>query len=481
MSKFKRLLFVIILSSFILVACTNEGVYEENGYGNIIDTIEDNGYEDANEFEENHMAFGPYWLPFIRITEEMRDMMLEDFDYLIEMMLENASTLGVFERRFGLPLEDALADIREKIYNIEPVDSFDSADAHDIAARHLYRLFEWFWMRLEGLGHFGPIVPELYLEMLEISMAGYHQSEIIDGRIIFNGEDVGDAKSQQQFLDMLTLEATLRFYGVDLADLDLYRDPTNIGWHVANNVTTEIIEEDRIAYVHINSFQNSAAFDSEVLFPFFEEVQDFEHLIIDLRGNGGGWAIYFEYYIMAMLIDAPIEARFYEFFTSGAAARQEAEFSLPLSIKLATADEILLARDFINEQTLPYFNESDLDILTYVIPWYIEIEPRENNTPFAGDIWLLVDGGSGSGSELAAMKSIYSGFATVVGTPTARVTPAMTILVPLPNTGILFRIDTGYLIDDLGRSLEEFGVTPDIIIEPRSNALNVVLDLIESQ
>jgi len=150
----------------------------------------------------------------------------------------------------------------------------------------------------------------------------------------------------------------------------------------------------------------------------------------------------------------------------GEAARQEAELSQEWSIRgTETTDGILLASDFVDQQEFPYFNEADLDVLHYVVPWESEIEPREDNIPFAGEIWLLVDDQSASASELAAMQSISSGFATVVGTPTMGVSPAITIFVPLPNTGILFRVDTGYMIDDLGRSIEEFGVTPDIVIE----------------
>jgi len=476
---------MFVLSLFLLVGCTTTDPYEvsltevtedtELGY---VDGTDENSDEALSETEENRMVFAPYWLPFIQVSEEMRSMMLEDFDYLVEIMLENAPTLGVFERRFGLTLEDALADIRETIYNLEPVDSFDSAGVHDIATRHLFRLLEWFGMRVERLGHFGPVDAISYREWLELTLAFLHQSEIIDGRLILDGEDFGDAESFQLRVDSRMTEATLRLYDVDLNHLDLYRELSR-GFQVAGNVTTEILEENRIAYIRINSFLNNPTFDSDILFPFFDEVQEFEHLIIDLRGNSGGFPIYFEYYVVAMLINSPIEVRFNEFFTSGTIARQTAELSLEGSITGALADEILLAHDFINEQTFPYFNETDLNILTHMIPWHLKIEPRENNIPFAGEIWLLVNERSTSASELAAMISIYSGFATVVGVPTGRITPAMTIEFALPNTGILFRVDTGYLIDDLGRSLEEFGVTPDIIIERGSNALNVVLDLID--
>jgi len=495
MKKSKELWFIIILSVFVFAACTNNGDQvedEENGYDvvdeapdngdeEVLDDVEENGDDEvADDIEENRALFVPGWLSLTLVTEEERNMLLEDLDYLALAMLENSPLLGVIERRFGITLEDALSDMRYVIYNLEVIER-NTTEEHDraAAANNLYRLLVWFEERFERIGHFGPLLSGTYIELLEMDLAWLHQSEIVDDRIIFDGEDVGDARRLQTRIEVFGSESSLLFYDVELDELDLERDLTDFGWHIEGNVTTEIIEDDRIAYVGIGSFSSNPTFDSEVLFPFFAEVQDFEHLIIDLRGNLGGWANYFEDYIMAMLIDSPVEARFNEFLVANAVANRDYEFAL--ASEIMPVDELLMVDDFVNEQTLPYLNESDLERLTYVIPWHFQIEPREDNIPFAGEIWLLVDHMSGSASELAAMKSMYSGFATVVGVPTRRVTPTQTTHVSLPNTGIVFRIDLGYIIDDLGRSLEEYGVTPDILSESGGVALDVVLDLIEEQ
>jgi len=490
--KPKGLWLIVILSAFVFVACTNDEdqvEYGENGYDELAEAPENGDdapdeVEESTEVVEDRAPFVPRWLSITLVTEGERDMMLEDLDYLAEFMLENAPTLGVFERRFGIAMEDAFADMRYGIYNLEVSDHISTEEQdREAAANNLYRLLVWFEEQVERMGHFGPVWSGTYINLLETALARENQSEIIDNRVTIDGEDFGDASRLQGWIDVYAADATLWFYDVELDDLDLYQDLSVVGWEIEGNVTTEIIEEDRIAYFSIGSFASIATLDSEILFPFFEEVQGFEHLIIDLRGNTGGFPIYFEQYVMAMLIDSPVEVRFNEFSTSGAAAREEAELSLdwPITGRTTSADEILLAADFVNEQSFPYFNEADLEILTYVIPWLVEVEPREDNIPFAGEIWLLVDHMSGSASEFAAMKSIYSGFATVVGVPTRRVTPVQTTHVSLPNTGILFRVDVGYIIDDLGRSLEEYGVTPDIVIELGSDALDVVLDLIEEQ
>jgi len=503
--KFKGFWIVVILSLFVFAACTNDvdsDEYEESDSETLEETLE-NDYETLDEDEESdyetsddaleeRAELGPNGFPLIYLTEEARDIVLEDFDYLTELMLENAPQQGIFLRRFDISLEDALMILRNEIYTMQPVESVHfflmgedmpndelSTEARYLAAEYLASLLMWFQIEIESLGHFGPQMLDTYWEMLEANSAMLHQAEVIDGRVVLDGEEGGDVRSLEHLVDVLSSEATLWFFDVELDDVDLYRDMEDIGFREENNVITDIIEDDQVAYVRINSFMNNGAFDSEVLFPFFEEVQEFEHLIIDLRGNGGGWPIYFQYYIAAMLIDEPIDANFNELLTEGDIARRLAEYSLLGSVRGVATDDIILAYDFVNDGDFPYFNEDDLDILQYVIQWHLEIEPREENIPFAGDIWLLVDESSASASELAAMIAMDSDFATVVGEPTAGVTAVKAMFISLPNTGILFRVDTGYLIDESGRSLEEFGVTPEIVIDPGSDALDVVLDLIQ--
>jgi len=477
MKKFKWSGLFIILLICTFVACTNN----EDPYSDY-----------PTEVEENRDEVGPNGLPLIYLTEEARTIALEDFDYLSELLLDNVPSQVVVERRFGVSLEFVLAFMRGSIYNMEPIEAIHflimgeddpreemPTEARALAAEYLSSMLLWLTFDLEGLGHLGPQSLEGFTEALEIHLAFLHQMEIVDDRIMINGEDNGNVRSLpwlQRRADTFSAEASLWFYDLSLADINLYRELDDFGFREEGNVTTEIIEEGRIAYLHIDSFMNNRAFDSEILFPFYEEVQDFEHLIIDLRGNGGGTRVYLNY-IISMLIDEPVEANYHEFLMAGSLVYREIEGGAVVSDEDEEV-EILSASDFIKDQDLPYFNVADLDILQYVVAWPLIFEPREDNIPFAGEIWILVDGYSASLSELMAMVAIDSGFATVVGEPTAGITPAMHVYISLPNTGIVYRMDIGYIIDAHGRSLEEYGVTPDIVIDSGDDALEVVLDLI---
>lgn len=53
---------------------------------------------------------------------------------------------------------------------------------------------------------------------------------------------------------------------------------------------TNIIEEGRIAYLAVNTFMHIHQRDLNIIFNFYEKVADYEHLIIDIRNNHGGWA-----------------------------------------------------------------------------------------------------------------------------------------------------------------------------------------------
>jgi hypothetical protein len=280
--------------------------------------------------------------------------------------------------------------------------------------------------------------------------------------------------------DVLNRPATQWLYDLDLDSLDLYVSlMETLGTFNDDNITTYIIEPDRIAYFHVASFMNNMFFDAETLTPFFEEIQDYEHLIIDLRGNAGGMAGHFPISILSMLINEELYFTFPEFFV--ASERTEVLFVEPSSMAMANLYGIFPAAEFVESQNMTEFNTDDLALLDYAIVWESTFAPAPDAIPFGGEIWVLIDGGSASASVIAAKISAETGFATVVGEPTARVTAVTHTFVPLPNTGVLFRIDLGYTTDKYGRSIEEFGFFPQIPNAPGMDALETVLAIINEE
>jgi len=240
-----------------------------------------------------------------------------------------------------------------------------------------------------------------------------------------------------------------------------------------------MIAEDGIAYLHIKSFYNSLEMDFNKLIPFFAEIQDYDHLIIDIRGNGGGFAGYFPF-MLELLIDEPLTFQYPEFYIDSKLTAGYYEY--PASMLGGNLVGIYKSKDFVKEQKMTQFNKDDLKLLDKVLLWETEFLPMaelsDDVAPFNGEIWLLVDGGCASASVVAAMICANTGFATVVGEPTTGVTGVIYTYTVLPNTGIVVRTDLGYVTDDFGRSYEEFGVIPQIPNMPELDALATVMTLI---
>ena len=436
----------------------------------------------------------------VTLTPEARDIALADLEYLFNKVMQLAPTQNIVYRRDIAAGMDALfAHYHQLIYNNIPMPSLIALDmgerwvvtpdnARYIAANYLYTILALLAFDLEMLGHMGP-QPLAIIEQLFFGMALAMHSETLISQealdlLLSQGvtQDEIDVmmKAAEQFVRLhynaFSADSALWFYGIDPAGFDLDADISVVGFMNPDNVTTASIEPGRIAYVHIASFLNNVPLDAETLFPFFAEVQDYEHLIIDLRGNGGGFTHSFPTNVITQLIDESVTFTFAEFFIASELTAGFFENPHPMAGGLLNG--VFPAGEFVQSQNLPQFNLNDLELLDYAMVWQVTYHPAENSTPFSGEIWLLVDGGTASTSEMAAKFSLLTGFATVVGEPTAGITQVTHTYVPLPYTGILFRIDLGYTIDQYGRSIEEFGVIPQIPNAAGLDALETLLSII---
>ena len=440
-------------------------------------------------------------LRIIELTTAARDIVLKDFDYLVNKILAVAPTQNIFYRRFGITLEYYFELYRQFIYDMNPIPSLLSyynpvrwgeppeGDLY-IAADYLFTILDIISWELGGLGHLlvqhGEGVEHTAFGLAytvnhdSVELTEDEWDELLE--FGYTREDIQRSfDASLRFIELryaiYNTPSVLWFYGINPAEFDFDVDISEvIGYRDYYNVTTFSLEPGAIAYVHIASFMNNIVLDSETLFPFFEEIQDYEHLIIDLRGNAGGWVSSFPTNVLSMLIDEKISFWHYEFFI---ASELTADFfENPTSMTNGLLYGIFPIAEFVEDRNMTHFNPQDLELLDYVMVWTVDHFPAYDNIPFQGEIWLLVDDMSMSASELAAIISISTGFATVVGEPTGGVTGVLYTYAALPNTGILFRIDLGYTVDGYGRSIEEFGVIPQVFNFPGMDALDTVLTII---
>jgi len=423
----------------------------------------------------------------LELTEEARDIALADFDYLVNFTLANSAWDNIIYRRLGIDFDAHVAEHRYVIENMLPItvpylpQHFplrDCDEPESIAANYLINLLNFsFAAPFQGIGHLGVRDLTMYRMLLAVTQRAYH-----------NPYATEYTRAQTRTTHGAYVDPrAIWFYGE--YEFDLQGDDG--GWpEVPGNIVTEILIPDEVAYLRINSFLTCQIYDNQIIFPFLQEVQDFDHLILDIRGNTGGDMTYFVQTLFVPLIREATHINSYQFFADGETAVEVMDSFLNLFQSLGLDEETLYTAiypisDVVSQRNMTHFNQADYERLSYV---FITREltnpeaiPDEMRIPFEGEIWLLVDEMSMSASVAAAQLSISTGFATVVGTNTSGVTAGHHVYRVLPSTGIIWRVDIGSFRDDYGRSIEEFGVTPQVRNFPGMDALETVMTIISGE
>ena len=249
------------------------------------------------------------------------------------------------------------------------------------------------------------------------------------------------------------------------------------------------IEEGRIAYLNMTYFVDwpHNFEDLQRYFDFFESIRGYEHLIIDItnhRGAGGN-TLYFLDAIIRPIISEPHVTESFKFF-------RESDYNTEYIYRWSTWGDVNYIRttnyrrpiaEILETYYLPEINLADMERLDYGFRRTTEIRPDRRlrfnfESAFDGKIWLLVDSYMNSSSEYAARIAKNMGFATLVGERTGGHLSGQAILVALPNTGILFKMDLFYVTDRYGRPWDA-GTYPHHFTRPGLTALETALQLIE--
>ncbi len=139
--------------------------------------------------------------------------------------------------------------------------------------------------------------------------------------------------------------------------------------------------------------------DKELLFSFYDDVMDFEHIIIDITENPGGGMVYFDQLVIAPLTTRTLEVPAYQLIKGGS-----------LNMHYLRVEEGMKAGTCQPISELPemeHINQSDLADMDYFDKEVYTVHPSGKG--FQGHIWLLVSEKNYSSSEYAAMFSKQSG------------------------------------------------------------------------
>ena len=364
---------------------------------------------------------------------------LEDVDYLFYILEHNFPFFNAAERALGIDVAELKANTRETIERGVPGRTDE---------RFLELLERDFFSHFNGFGHLFTMDDWFYSFILH----GFQ----LDSPWVY----VLDNPASRSFY------TNAPFFGGEGAEFVF-----------PNNVVTERIEEGRIASISIRSFnRDNIPHDTEIVLPFLESIaEDYEHLIIDIRGNGGGASAYFREAVMQFLIDEPVSYTYYFFTTNGDHVRMFYN-ETPRTPHYFTASPIPVG--FLDR--FPYLDADDAELLHYHFYRKHTIYPSDYRVGFNGNIWLLVDERNFSAADYAATVTQQTGFAIIVGTPTGGAGIGFDpVVAVLPNTGIAFRFQGVYSVDHLGRNGYEFVTQPDVFNREGMDALQTVLALIE--
>ena len=501
MNKLFMIVHLTLSLVVFFVACSGQG----------IDLINDDVVEPANETN-----YEIYECINEDVCEVIYSYFVEDLAYMQYVLENNFALFDVAFWARGVDIPAIFANIHEKIYSgyIMCVDDFYT---------YLVRGFA----PLNNVGHFSFMSPAVHESIVNDGRAWQNHffPTAVNARLRYphvmafyeprhpRNLDTGSISSEEsraESLRVMTDETFLHwmayvglFVSREVAEeitqafldgdyLEAARLEIKAQEIISNtpNVVTEIIEEGSIAYLAVNSFWVSPADGEAEVLNFYEEIRDFDHLIIDLRRNLGGSADWFRQNIMGPNIDRVLSIEGFAFLSYGHYA---AEFipasglirnrSLnPVTIVQSIDSELRPVAEVLEDSYLPYINMDDMERMDYGFRVRARVSPNlisrfDNQPAFSGEIWMLTGPWMVSATQISAWIAHDTGFATLVGEITGGHYGGARTMVALPNSGIVFTMDTLYITDRYGRPLEA-GTIPHHFNREGMDALETVLSII---
>lgn len=234
--------------------------------------------------------------------------------------------------------------------------------------------------------------------------------------------------------------------------------------------------EGRVPYLKIESF---APWDDDAqakLENFFSSISQEEHLIIDVRGNGGGSDGAWRFGIVPFL--AQQEFEFNQFW-----AAKSGTLNLMLEPEFdKSRGQITRYTDDSWQKEFPYIS---LDMLTgtdIFLKAASTLSCTDVKDKFHGKIWVLVDEYCYSATDTFACFCKETGFATLVGTKTGgNGKGAQPYFMALPYSGLIIEYEAYLSFNSNGTCNGISGTGPDIVSEAGLGALETCLMVISGR
>ena len=237
------------------------------------------------------------------------------------------------------------------------------------------------------------------------------------------------------------------------------------GINSRENVFLEKDEKKKLGYMSIKSFYyGNIQKDKQKIFDFYNEIEDYETLIIDIRGNGGGAEAYWTDLLVAPLIKEELSYKYHSIYRNGEYIKPFIEERIGKKIKRLKNKN----SNKKDKEIKKVFDEIGSNF-SYYEEFKYDVKPSKEKINFKGKIYLLVNDEVYSAAESFSIFSKATNFATLVGNITGGDGIGMDpILLPLPNSGLVVRFPAEVGIAPDYSINEKTHTIPNIYIEQRS-------------
>ena len=230
--------------------------------------------------------------------------------------------------------------------------------------------------------------------------------------------------------------------------------PSSIsGLYPLSDFIFEKFEEKSVGYMYVGTFDPSTVeprYDD--MLEFFEEIEDYECLIIDIRGNTGGA---FRSWVDGIVRPLIKEDKLHEYYLAYRTGEYVQQFH----------DEYLRDKAPVSKEVFDYL-PPEVRGEDYEIYNFSETYTPTREVDFDGEIILLTDFMVYSAAEGFTNFCKQTGFATIYGTPSGGdgffIWPLYCVL---PNSKIAITMSSAMSLDSTGHANEEVRTQPDVYHE----------------
>jgi C-terminal processing protease CtpA/Prc len=228
-------------------------------------------------------------------------------------------------------------------------------------------------------------------------------------------------------------------------------------------VNTTTLESEKIGYLYVGSFGHNVEQYYNDVIAFYQEIEDYDYLIIDIRGNTGGfYSVWIEGIVKPLIQEEIVHTQYFAY-------RTDEYVSNIQSYKLT---------EIVAKDTFDYLPPEVLTNEFRIHKNYMTYNPV-GDINFTGEIVLLIDNIVYSAAEGFTNFCREYDFATIYGTTSGG---DGIIIFPLyfvlPNSKLVISSASAIGLDATGHANEEVRTQPDVYYESAFGNWNELINFV---